>query len=73
MTARLQLLQTVASEIEEMVDATILRVGIDGVDGAGKTYFADELAAQITSLPVIRASVDFFHNPRAVRVKPQFA
>jgi uridine kinase len=49
-------------------DRTIL-VAIDGVDGAGKTMFADELGSSVSALgrPVIRASVDSFHNPRAVR------
>ena len=46
-------------------DRTI-RVAIDGVDGAGKTTFADELGSSVSALgrPVIRASVDGFHNPR---------
>lgn len=46
-----------------------LRIAIDGVDGAGKTCFADELAAVLASGPreVIRASVDGFHRPRAER------
>lgn len=46
-----------------------LRVAVDGVDGAGKTMFADELAAALESRAraVVRASVDGFHHPRAVR------
>lgn len=46
-------------------------VGVDGVDGAGKTVFADELAAALSGLgrPVVRAGVDSFHQPRAVRHK----
>ncbi|CAM3650499.1 Phosphoribulokinase/uridine kinase domain-containing protein [Deinococcus saxicola] len=49
----------------------VLRVAVDGVDGAGKTTFAGELAASLRSLgrEVIRASVDGFHNPRAVRYR----
>ncbi|WP_163508445.1 uridine kinase [Fodinicola acaciae] len=42
------------------------RVGIDGVDGAGKTVFADRLA-QAMSRPVVRVSADDFHNVRAIR------
>jgi len=44
-------------------------VAVDGVDGAGKTTFADELAAALTAhaRPVVRASVDGFHHPRAHR------
>jgi uridine kinase len=66
-SAREKLLRLVASEIEALLDRSIVRVGIDGVDGAGKTWFANELAECIEGAPVIRASVDSFHNPRAVR------
>ncbi|MBZ9752409.1 uridine kinase [Deinococcus sp. HMF7604] len=47
----------------------VLRVAIDGVDGAGKTTLADELAVALHDLgrPVIRISADAFHAPRAVR------
>nr|WP_245266545.1 uridine kinase [Bradyrhizobium sp. WSM1743] len=47
----------------------IVRVAIDGVDGAGKTTFADELGSVVATKgrPIIRASVDGFHNPKAVR------
>jgi uridine kinase len=46
-----------------------LRVAIDGVDAAGKTTLADELAPLLQSCdrPAMRASIDSFHNPRAVR------
>ena len=46
-----------------------VRVAVDGVDGAGKTVFADELAAVLTGRgrAVLRASVDGFHHPRPVR------
>jgi uridine kinase len=48
-----------------------LRVAIDGVDGAGKTTFADALAPHVErrDRPVIRASVDDFHRPRAERYR----
>jgi len=44
-------------------------VAIDGVDGAGKTCFADQLAAELgrCGVSVIRASVDGFHHPAEVR------
>lgn len=46
----------------------IARVAITGVDGAGKTRLADELAPLVGAYrPVIRASIDGFHNPRAIR------
>jgi uridine kinase len=44
---------------------------VDGVDGAGKTIFADELAYQLVASGrrTIRASADSFHNPRAIRYR----
>ncbi|KAJ3158679.1 hypothetical protein HDU86_002644 [Geranomyces michiganensis] len=52
---------------------TTFRIAIDGVDGAGKTHFRDELAIAINSIspatPLILASVDGFHNPRVTRYK----
>lgn len=48
-----------------------VRVAIDGVDAAGKTMLADELVAPIERLgrPVVRACIDGFHNPAAVRYR----
>ncbi len=47
------------------------RVGVDGVDGVGKTTFADDLAAWIARAGqvVVRGNVDGFHHPRAVRYR----
>ncbi|MCX2947217.1 uridine kinase [Lentzea sp. NEAU-D7] len=44
-------------------------VAVDGVDGAGKTTFCDELAGVLRARgrEVVRASVDDFHHPRAIR------
>lgn len=47
-------------------------VAIDGIDGAGKSTFADELVAALDARPgfereLVRSTVDSFHNPRAVR------
>lgn len=62
--------------IERLADAIAVirldhpvRVGIDGVDCAGKTVLADELVAPLVSRGrhVIRASADGFHNPRSIR------
>jgi uridine kinase len=49
----------------------VVRVAIDGVDGSGKTYLADELAQLLkaSGRTTIRASVDGFHNPKAVRYR----
>jgi uridine kinase len=41
-------------------------VAVDGIDGAGKTTFADLLAPTLDR-PAVRASVDDFHRPRAER------
>lgn len=71
MTLRQAVLQSVAARILETPSPFILRVAIDGVDGAGKTTFADELVPFLTlsARAVIRASVDGFHHPRAVRYR----
>jgi uridine kinase len=68
---RQDLLRTVASRIVGLDYQHPVRVGVDGVDASGKTTFADELAAHLrdaTERAIIRASIDGFHNPRAVRV-----
>lgn len=46
-------------------------VAIDGVDGSGKTRFADTLADHLRheGWPVIRASIDDFHNTRSKRYR----
>ena len=63
------LLEYIAGRIAKIARPHPVRVGIDGVDGVGKTTFADELIAPLKSLghAVIRASIDGFHNPRSVR------
>lgn len=65
------LLVRLEREILRRRGAGVLRVGIDGVDGAGKTTLADALAdgLRTAGIPVIRASVDAFHNPRVVRYR----
>jgi len=69
MSQRTHLLTAIARMATALAPKRIARVAIDGVDGAGKTTFADELAEAVGSLgrPVIRASVDGFHNPKMVR------
>ncbi len=46
-----------------------LLVAVDGVDGSGKTWFADELAKELSrrGRTPVRASVDDFHHPRRHR------
>lgn len=51
-------------------DGPNLIVGIDGVDGSGKTRLADELAALApSSSPVVRVSIDGFHHLRERRYR----
>lgn len=65
------LIAEIAEAIRFHAEGSIVRVGVDGVDGVGKTVFADMLARAIESRgrPVIRASVDGFHNTREVRYR----
>jgi uridine kinase len=46
-------------------------MAVDGVDGVGKTTFADRLGVAIERIgrPVIRSSIDGFHNPRELRYR----
>lgn len=71
MGGREDVLAAVAQAVARESARGVVRVAIDGVDGAGKTYFADELAEALKALgrSVIRASVDGFHNPRAIRYR----
>jgi uridine kinase len=63
------LLRRLAATINAHHPQRIIRVAVDGVDGAGKTTLADALAPLVSrqGRPVIRASVDDFHHPRSVR------
>ena len=63
------MIEVVADEILAVPSAGVVRVAIDGVDGAGKTTFADRLAPVLAASgrQVIRASVDDFHRPQAER------
>lgn len=67
---RLRCLEALAGLILGVHCPHPVRVAIDGPDAAGKTILADELAPLIerSGRPVIRASVDGFHRPRAERL-----
>jgi uridine kinase len=69
--ARRALLERLATVLLTLDSRGTARVGIDGVDGAGKTMLANELAAVLapSGRPVIQASVDGFHHPRALRYR----
>jgi len=71
MPDRQEILRTIADAILRLGTSRVVRVGIDGVDGAGKSIFGDELAQILADAgrPIIRASVDGFHNPRALRYR----
>nr|WP_221185290.1 uridine kinase [Flexivirga oryzae] len=45
-------------------------IAIDGFDGVGKTYLAQELAAlaDAATRPILNVSIDGFHRPKAERV-----
>ncbi len=66
---RKELIKTLGEGIYRQNPSHPLRVAIDGIDAAGKTSLADELAQylQQKDREVIRASVDAFHNPASVR------
>lgn len=60
-------LKWLRAKIRPRVGRTL--VGVDGVDGAGKTTFADELAELLreSGLEVIRISMEDYLNPQAKR------
>ena len=64
-----QVIAALAEEILHNYGKGRAIVAVDGLDGAGKTRFADALAAQlgIGHRAVFRASIDDFHWPRARR------
>lgn len=69
MTDREALLAELAGEVLAQNPAGRRIVAIDGVDGAGKTTFADALAPVLSERGqhVVRASIDGFHRPRVER------
>jgi uridine kinase len=71
MLERQKILEKVANTILELPIVCVIRIGIDGVDGAGKTIFGNELACLLerSGRPIIQASVDSFHNPKSERYR----
>ncbi|WP_093394809.1 nucleoside/nucleotide kinase family protein [Halopseudomonas xinjiangensis] len=65
------LLDDIARYVLQARGEFVTRVAIDGADGAGKTRFAASLAHRLDAwgVGVMRASVDGFHQPRAVRYR----
>lgn len=67
--ARTRLFDMLAGRITELLDKGLTMVAVDGVDGAGKTMFADALAKRLEAdgQIVVRTGIDSFHNSRARR------
>ena len=61
--------EKLAQTVVDQAHAGPLLVGIDGIPASGKTTLADRLAPLIEALgrPVVRASLDGYHNPAEVR------
>jgi uridine kinase len=65
----------VVAELADRIEAVrrphSVRVAIDGIDAAGKTTLADELASVLRhrGREVVRLSADDFHRPRAERYR----
>ena len=59
-----------AARIVVLLPQERIAVAVDGVDGAGKTMLADELAGAVGHRRhVMRVSIDGFHHPSAVRYR----
>lgn len=70
--SRSAVLSRLLNEIESLRPEGRILVAIDGVDGAGKTHLARELAdlAQSrASRPIVCVSIDGFHRPKVERVE----
>lgn len=63
----MQVLDDVVQLVEALTGPRVL-VAVDGPDAAGKTTFARRLV-RLVRRPVVLASVDDWHHPRAVRVR----
>ncbi len=71
MQPRAAVLTDVASRIVALRGNAPRLVAIDGVDGVGKTVFADQLAEVLraSGLQALRIGIDSFHRPRAERYR----
>ena len=65
------LLQRLVERVGQSLGPGLTTIAIDGVDGVGKTTFADALAARLSAagLNVVRSGIDSFHHPRATRYR----
>jgi len=69
----MKILETVRAVIEEKSAGrgTPLRVAVNGIEGSGKTTFAEHLTAYLARnrFTARHIPIDGFHNPRAVRYR----
>jgi len=69
LTGRFAVVSELAGELLALHPDRRVAVAVDGVDGAGKTVLADQLADVVGARrDVLRVSVDGFHRPRAERI-----
>jgi uridine kinase len=63
------LIRKLSRDIDQVTRPHPVRVAIDGIDNAGKTTLAEELAQRLQKkhCSIIRASIDGFHHPRKKR------
>lgn len=75
LTTRTQVLDEVAGRLVAQRRGSPLRVGVDGVCGAGKSRFARDLVVAVERLgrPALHLDSDGFHHVRAVRHRRQSA
>ena len=57
------------STIATVLEPEFFVVGVDGIDGSGKSTFADEVGVALSTrgVSVVRSTIDSFHLPRASR------
>jgi uridine kinase len=67
--SRERILKKLSELIVAAKQSSPLRVGIDGIDAAGKTRLANELVPHLekSGCTVVRASIDGFHNSKQIR------
>jgi uridine kinase len=68
---RTRMLNNLLNRLVALRRGHTLRVGVDGPGASGKTTLANELAEALehAGRPVVRATIDGFHHPRAHRTR----
>ena len=64
-------IEAIAADLASLDLGHPVRVAVDGITGAGKTTFADELGDAVRGLdrPCVNVTMDGFHHPRDVRYR----